>query len=258
MNSRDGLARRLGIPLSQLAEVRLEYAPRLVAKHGGGGTREIMVPQPPLREILDLIQTKVLGTMRPHPAAHGYVKNRSVVTNAKRHVARKLVVTLDIENFFGSIGPTSVARLFERLGWSGEAVEALTALVMTPEQQGIPQGAPTSPTLSNLIMREVDEGLSKFAVENGWTFTRYADDLAFSSDEDRMDVGALIEIARANLAPLRLQLNERKILIQPAGQRQVIAGVIVNDKPAVPPDEYRALRAMLHNAKKSSALPPHF
>jgi retron-type reverse transcriptase len=187
------------------------------------------------------------------------------VTNALPHIAKDVVINVDLEAFFPSIRFGRVRAFFRRLGYSG-AVATLLALLCTecPRKKvvydkityyvatgprGLPQGACTSPAISNQIARKLDRRLSALMTKLGFAYTRYADDLTFSATPGhRTKVGYLLTRVRHICADEGFQLNPKKTRVQRPETRQSVTGLVVNVTPAVPRDLVRKVRAILHRA----------
>jgi retron-type reverse transcriptase len=194
------------------------------------------------------------------------VPGRSTLTNARPHAGRDVVVNLDLEGYFPSIGFARVRHQFRRVGYSG-AVATLLALLCTecPRKRvvyadtpyfvatgprGLPQGACTSPALSNLVARRLDRRLVGLARKLGLTYTRYADDLTLSSGPGFRDkIGYLIARVRHIAADEGFVVNAKKTRVLRPESRQTVTGLVVNVAPAVPRHLVRRLRAILHRAK---------
>ena len=202
------------------------------------------------------------------PEAHGFVKGRSTVTNATPHVGQGVVLNVDLKDFFPTISFRRVRGLFQSLGYS-PAVATVLGLLCTeaPRRQVtfdggawwvavgercLPQGAPTSPAIANLISRKLDRRLRGRLGKKGWAYTRYADDLSFSrKDFTRADLGFVHACIRHVVEDEGFALNPKKGRAQGRGGRQDVTGVVVNVKPGLPREEVRRLRAILHAAKKT-------
>ena len=267
------LASALGLSIPRLrwlcfhteAATRIHYVQFEVPKKSGG-TRTIGAPHRTLAEAQRWILEEILAKLPLEDAAHGFVTGRSTLTNALPHSGRGVVVNLDLEAFFPSIGFARVRHLFRRLGYSG-AVATLLALLCTecPRRRvvydgtpyfvatgprGLPQGACTSPALSNQIARRLDRRLGGLSRKLGWTYTRYADDLTFSAGpESRDKVAYLLARVRHIVQDERFAVNRKKTRVQRPESRQVVTGLVVNAAPAVPRAVVRRLRAILHRAK---------
>ncbi len=267
------LAAALGLSIPKLrwlcfhteAATRIHYIQFEVPKKSGG-TRVLSAPHRTLAAAQQWVLREVLAKLPTEEPAHGFVPGRSTLTNAQPHAARDVVVNLDLEGFFPSIGFARVRHLFRLLGYSGAVATLLTLLCTEcPRQRvvyagttyyvatgprGLPQGACTSPGLSNQIARKLDRRLAGLARKLGLNYTRYADDLTFSAAPGFRDkVGYLIARVRHIAAEEKFQVNAKKTRVQRPESRQTVTGLVVNAAPAVPRPQVRRLRAILHRAK---------
>jgi RNA-directed DNA polymerase len=232
-----------------------------------GGFRLISAPMPLLKSAQIWILENVLNRVAVHEAAHGFVSEKNIVSNAKLHVGAKIVVNFDLENFFPSISYKRVKGIFRSLGYS-EAVATVFALVSTaPETEEIeidnktyfvalgerhlPQGSPASPMISNIAARRLDKSLSKIAANLGFKYTRYADDLTFSTDEKDADVKKLMVQVRYIVSKQGFKVNENKTRILRGGRQQEVTGIVVNDKISIDRKTLRKFRAVLHQAENN-------
>jgi hypothetical protein len=227
---------------------------------------------PRLAALQRWILENVLSKVPLEGAAHGFVAGRSTVTNAAPHVKRAIVVNTDLKDFFPTVTFERVRGIFESFGYSG-AVSTIFALLSTEsprraaEYEGrvyhvalgpraLPQGACTSPALSNLVARKLDRRLGGLARALGWTYTRYADDLTFSGDtlipkgtKDKRSVAWLLARVRHIVEDEGFAINESKQRVQRRNCAQSVTGVVVNEKVSAPREERRRLRAILHRAR---------
>ncbi|MDP3153834.1 MAG: reverse transcriptase family protein [Archangium sp.] len=233
-----------------------------------GGKRLLSAPHALLkatqRKVLDLVLEKI-----PLEAeAHGFVKGRSTVTNATPHVGQGVVLNVDLKNFFPTISYRRVRGLFQSFGFS-PAVATVLGLLCTEAprrkvsfegaewwvavgERCLPQGAPTSPLIANAISRKLDRRLRGRLAKKGWVYTRYADDLSFSKKTfTRGELGFVHASIRHVVEDEGFALNPKKGRAQGRGGRQDVTGIVVNEKPGVPRDELKRLRAILHQAKKT-------
>ncbi len=251
-------------------------------KKRSGGRRWISVPAPPLMAVQDWIAQNILNKITPHPAACAYVIGRSTKDHAARHCAADWVVKVDITDFFSNISERQVYDLFLALGYTKLLSFEMARLCtrVTPRRQGprwtvqagdygiddyqcryigsLPQGAPTSPALSNLVCRNMDTDLEAIATRYGATYSRYADDLCFS----------LVESSRAVAFDLKKDVskilwchsfaeNEKKTRIIPPGARKLLTGLIVNgEHPTVPKEIRDVVRMHLYYCRKQG-IPRH-
>jgi hypothetical protein len=233
-----------------------------------GSERVICAPKKQLRWVQRLILDKILARVPAHDAAHGFVSGRSTVTNAARHVGAKLLVKFDLKDFFPTIHYYRVVGLFASLGYhAGDTrfssaddfrqlaptLARLCCYTPDPAEWGgalLPQGAPTSPAISNLVCRRLDSRLEGLARRNGGAYTRYADDLTFSFPGDEVRLGRFRWWVDQVCHQEGFFVNQAKFRVIRSSQRQLVTGLVVNDEPRVPRDERRRFRAILHNCRR--------
>lgn len=264
-------ALKLRIPRLRWLAFHSEASPithyvRFTVPKRSGGTRALFAPHADLAAAQNWILENVLAKVPLHAAAHGFVPGRSTVTNAAAHVGRDVVVNADLTDFFPTITFPRVRGLFQMLGYS-PAVATVLALLCTESPRraviyaektfhvatglrALPQGACTSPALSNLAARRLDSRLTGIAQKLDWTYSRYADDLTFSaSGEPSQKVGYLLARVRHIAQDEGFAVNEKKTRILRQSACQKVTGIVVNQRPGVPRDVARRLRAILHHAK---------
>jgi retron-type reverse transcriptase len=239
------LCRRLGMASEELRAVRPAYAEFSIPKRGGGA-RRIMAPDTGLKALQRRVLKRLLARLPSHPAATGYERGHSIVTNAHPHVGKAVVVRLDVKDFFTATRDRRVQEFFRRIGWNREASELLTRICT--HQGGLPQGAPTSPRLSNLVNHRLDARLAGLAGRLGAAYTRYADDMTFSfSSDNPRTVRKLIRAVKLILADEGYSVHLRKKLrIRRRHQRQIVTGLVVNTAVNLPRETRRWLRAVRH------------
>ena len=231
-----------------------------------GGKRLLSAPQPTLKGAQAWILQNILEPLPTEAPAHGFIRGRSTVSNAAAHLDRDVVVNLDLKDFFPTITFRRVKGVFQRLGYS-PSVSTVLALLCTESprrrveydgklygvavaERGLPQGACTSPALSNQVSRRLDRRLRGRMAKLGWQYTRYADDLTFSAPAGKRDQVPLLMAAVRHVAEEEgFALNPDKGRVQRVGGRQSVTGIVVNEKLSVPREEVRRLRAILHQAK---------
>lgn len=269
------VAEALGLSIPQLrwlafhseAATRVHYVRFSVPKRSGG-TRELAAPHQTLARCQQWILANILVKVGKHGAAHGFIAGRSTVTNAAAHVGRKVVVNLDLCDFFPTITFPRVRGIFQQLGYSPAAATILALLCTESPRRtvvyagqkffaatsprALPQGACTSPALSNLAARRLDSRLNGLCVKLGWTYTRYADDLTLSSSAEDVNakVGYLLARVRHIAQDEGFEVNEKKTRIQRRQTAQSVTGLVVNDRVAVPRKLARRLRSILHHARR--------
>lgn len=241
---------------------------RFAIQKRNGSDREICAPKPQLRWVQRKILHEILDKVPTHDAAHGFVRGRSTVTNAAPHCGAAFVLKFDLENFFPTVHYYRVMGLFASLGYSignsrfeardksrqiAPVLARLCIFVEDPNAWGtgtMPQGAPTSPAISNLVCRGMDARLAGLATQVGGVYTRYADDLTFSFPETSpVNVGRFRWWVDQICHQEGFFLNQSKFRVIRRSQRQTVTGLVVNDELRVPRRERRRFRAILHNCK---------
>jgi RNA-directed DNA polymerase len=244
------LSRRLGISEVELLAVQPSYREFSLRKRSGG-KRRILAPDDKLKSVQRRILRRLLGRLRCHPAVTGYERNRSIVTNARVHVGQAVIVQMDIKDFFPSTQAWRVRRYFRKIGWNRKATRLLVRICT--HEDGLPQGAPTSPRLSNLVNYRMDARLAGLAArrrseEIGGTYTRYADDITFSFPSDTPDmIPYVTRMTRHIVEQEGYDLHWRKKLhISRRHDRQQVTGLVVNQRVNLPRSTRRWLRAVTH------------
>ncbi len=259
-----------------------------------GGERTISAPMPRLKQAQQWILHNVLRGPKAddahnvddaeptvdnvhgvHDAAHGFRPGCSIVTNAMPHVRQDVVVNVDLENFFPTVTYRRVKGLFRHIGYS-EAVATILGLLCTePEiaeteldgatyyvavgQRFLPQGAPTSPAITNFLCRRLDRRLSKASGKLGFAYTRYADDLSFSGSGPARDhVGRLLRQVRWVVEQEGFRLHPQKTRVFGKGRRQEVTGIVVNERPAISRQVLRRFRAVLFHIEKDGPQGKHW
>ena len=282
------LADWLGLPMTQLdwladerrghgraEDGRLQhYRYRFVRKQGGK-TRLIEAPKSRLKAIQRRILREILSVVPPHRCVNGFVAGRSCLTGAQVHAGEAVVATFDLSQFFPSIGLARVHGLFRCLGYPWAVARRLAGLctTITPncvfrrppnaEQADwqvqmvyraphLPQGAPTSPMLANLLAWTLDRRLHGLARAMEANYTRYADDLAFSGDTRFADgLGRFGKAVEAIVQEEGFLLNAAKTRVMPRTTAQRVTGIVVNEHCNVGRAEFDALKAVLHNCART-------
>lgn len=240
------LSRRVGVPEEALVAFAPQYKEVVIPKRRGGGLRRLLVPDASTKALQRRILRRVLGRLRAHECACGFERGRSIVDNARPHVGRAVVVRLDVVDFFPSTTAARVEAYFRRVGWNAASARLLARF--TTHDGGLPQGAPTSPRLSNLVNVLLDAQLQRVAGKRHGFYTRYADDIAFSFPKDYpKKVRGAIQTARKRLRAFGYRLHGRpKLSVRRRHQRQEVTGLVVNDKVQLPRRTRRFLRAVRH------------
>ncbi|MBS1805746.1 MAG: RNA-directed DNA polymerase [Acidobacteria bacterium] len=248
------------------------YHYRILAKPGGD-VRLIEAPKERLKKMQRQILADVLEKIPVHPAVHGFRRGRSIKTFAAPHVGQRVVIRMDLRDFFPSISAPRVQALFRTAGYPERVADLLGGIcsnatprtLWTKKGSGIdplrmaearqhyawphlPQGAPSSPALANICAYRVDCRLTCLAEASGAVYTRYADDLAFSGGMDFERCAERFAIrAAAILLEEGFAVHHRKTRIMRQGVRQYLAGIVVNEHVNVIRRDYDALKATLTN-----------
>jgi RNA-directed DNA polymerase len=248
------------------------YHYRILAKEGGT-IRLIEAPKERLKRLQKQILGEILGKIPVHPAVHGFRRGRSIRTFAAPHVGQRVVLRMDLRDFFPTISAPRIQAMFRTAGYPEPVANLLGGLCTNAvpralwKQKGIgldllrmadarslyawphlPQGAPSSPALANISCYRVDCRLTGLAEASGAVYTRYADDLAFSGDAtfergvERFGIRAAAILLEEGFA-----VHHRKTRIMRQGVRQYLAGVVANERLNVPRPDYDRLKAILTN-----------
>lgn len=274
LHTAQDLAQAMGLSLPELRFLafdrrvsRISHYRRFAMPKKTGGERIISAPMPRLKRSQYWVLDNVLARAPVHPAAHGFLKGRSIVSNAAPHVGRAVVINVDLKDFFPSIGMRRVAGVFGQLGYSKQVATTLALLCteaateqvdvdgetffVAHGERVLPQGAPTSPALTNILCRRLDARLQGAAAKLGFTYTRYADDLTFSGPEQtRTLAGKLLWRVRQIVADEGFTPHPDKQHVMRDSQRQSVTGIVVNEKATVERDTLRRFRATLFQVEK--------
>jgi RNA-directed DNA polymerase len=269
------LATAMGISIGQLRFLAfsrriatISHYVRFQIPKKTGGFRAISAPLPRLKQAQQWILDNILEGVVLHPTAHGFRRGRSIVTNAEPHVGALVVINLDLQNFFPSISYSRIKGIFRSLGYS-EAIATILGLICTEpdvteieldgrsyyiaqDLRHLPQGAPTSPALTNLLCRRLDRRLDGMAKSRGFIYTRYADDLTFSTTdgEKLRDIGNILKGTHGIVTHEGLTIHPDKTRVLRQSQQQEVTGIVVNQKLNVDRATLRRFRATLYQIEK--------
>lgn len=231
-------------------------------KKKSGADRTIHAPVKGLKSILRSLNFVLQCVYEPHEAATGFVLEKSIVDNAKKHVGHHYVLNMDLKDFFHSFDRNRVKMgfMYEPFNLNGdkEPLAFLLASLCThpfevdgEEKTVLPQGSPTSPTLTNILCKKFDRRLTGLANRFGATYTRYADDITFSSPHNiYTDEAFSNELKRIIEEDQKLVINPKKTRLQKAEYRQEATGLIVNDKVNVRRRYVKQIRMWLYYWEK--------
>ncbi|MEO9322632.1 reverse transcriptase family protein [Nocardioides sp. C4-1] len=264
------------------SEIRLQHYRVSHRVAASGAIRVLEAPKLELRTMQRRLLDEVVGAIPPHDAARGFRPGGSVRSYAAPHAGRPVVVRLDLESFFASVSVGRVYGVFRTAGYPEPVAHLLAGLTTTvlprsawaavprPADDALleahwrlgrrlaaphlPQGAPTSPALANLAAFRLDVRLTALARSWGGRYTRYADDLTFSGDRGwGTGTSRLLDAIDDVVRDEGFRLNPRKTGVMPRAGRQVLGGLVVNERPRVARAEVDVLRAVLHNCRRHGA-----
>jgi hypothetical protein len=242
------LAARLGVSVQELQGVELFYRESLIPKKRGG-QRRLLIPDQPLKAMQRRVLRRLLRRLRAHPAAHGFEQGKSIVTNALPHVGQCVVIKMDLVDFFPSTTAQRLDAYFRRVGWNAQAAALLVRLVT--HAGVLPQGAPTSPRLSNLVNFNLDARIARFVAKRKGAYTRYADDItiSFPKDHPRKVRGTIQKVKRI-VRDFGYRIHVRgKLQILRKHQQQRVTGLVVNARAQLPRKLRHWLRAVEHRLR---------
>lgn len=269
------LAIKLGIKFSRLnylIENRYQYYEHFEIRKKNGGTRMISSPSHELKIIQSWILQNILSKIKIHDACNSYQHEKSILTNASPHKGADVVLRIDLFKFFDTVTEKRIYGMFESFGYHSNLAVDLAALCTLPAtdeywtffnekqknrlllikdlQPILPQGAPTSPALSNLVGRRLDKRLSGLANKHKLKYSRYADDLVLSGNRNDMPSTHLIYriIKSEGFSP-----NYKKTKVMRKGTRQIITGLTVSDGIHVPKKFKKQIFRILHFCEKYGA-----
>ena len=243
------------------ADKNQEYETFLVPRRNGRN-RQIEKPSRTLKFLQRLIHESLSRIYGPHPAVHGFVAKKSIVTNAQGHLGRRYVLNIDLADFFPSITQKRIyGRLISEPYSLNPIVANIVASLATNAYSQLPQGSPSSPVIANMIAAELDTKIAKLCGPLGCWYTRYADDITISTSRNEMSphiarypnaLGTGQVIVGDRLAAIikeqGFEINDRKSRLQSYWTRQMCTGLVVNgDKVSIPRPFMRHLRSLIYH-----------
>lgn len=208
-----------------LCLIESHFYSKVVIPKKSGGVRTLQVPAVSLREIQKWILDNILAKIPISSEAMGFCKARSIVTNANVHLGQECIVNIDLKDFFPTITQEQVYKVFYYYGYTVGVSYMLSKLCTFEER--LPQGAPTSPYLSNIVCLKLDKRLSTMALRYNARYSRYADDITFSSDHD---ISTIVKAAIEIIEDEGFFINDKKTRVQFKHQRQEVTGLLVNGR----------------------------
>jgi RNA-directed DNA polymerase len=251
-----------------------------------GGWRYIHQVTKELFQVQQFINTKILQKIQPHPASFAFYTNRGIKACASKHCGARWLFQYDLKDFFYTINEKNIYDIFYKHGYRSLLAFELARICTTTclpkhllcyihqqcnylnlgsykfyadNQQGVlPQGAPTSPMLSNLVAFNLDESLSKFANEHGLIYTRYADDITLSSYKKSYTKNERFNIHKNIIQIIRQHdflVNPKKTRIIGPGARKIVLGLLVDGEvPRIPKETYKRIERLLYASNKYGLL----
>ena len=214
-----------------------------------GGRRFLSAPDPLLKEVQRDILVHVLSGFSAAPLAMAYRRGISIFDNGRLHEGKAVVMKLDIEDFFGSITfPMVLQAAFPAVYFPPSVGGLLTALCCLRDR--LPQGAPTSPAISNLVMRPFDRSMAEWCEARGITYSRYSDDMTFSGE---FDPGPVLAKAENFLRTMGFSLQRRKTCVLRGSARRIVTGLAVNERAQAPREYRRRLRQQIWYCRRYGA-----
>ena len=233
-----------------------------------GGFRSIASPKPKMRKAQQWILDKVLSKIPTHEAAMAFQPGKSIADNANFHLNAEILIRIDLKDFFPSLKFGRVKGLFKSFGYN-EGVATMFALMCTDAlrlsaklegkqyfvalgDRYLPQGACTSPAITNLICRKLDNRLSKLSDKLEWKYTRYADDMVFSSPDKEADLKHVLGLSKKIIGEENFTVHPDKTMVMRGHQRQTVTGVVVNNNEIrISRRDIRNFRAFLHQYEQN-------
>ena len=269
------LAEAIGISLNELRFLAfnrkvstVSHYKRFYMQKKSGGKRLISAPMPRLKHVQYWVLNNILNKVPIHKAANGFAIERSIVTNASQHVGKEIVVNYDFKDFFPTLNFKRVKGAFTNLGYSHQLATIFAAICTEADLDEIeldgrtyfvakgsrflPQGAPTSPALTNIICYKLDARMEGMAKSIGYHYTRYADDMSFSTNhKEANNLTKLFWRVQSITESEGFVLHPDKLRIMRKGRRQEVTGIVVNDQMGIDRKTLKRFRALLHQIDKN-------
>ena len=211
-----------------------------------GSKRKLSVPDLILKKVQRSIANNILTQYPISRYAQAYKPGSSILRNAQPHIGKKKLLKLDIEGFFDHILYSQVKDIVFCEEKFSEPIRILLTMLCY-YKESLPQGAPTSPAITNIIMYDFDESVGAFCNKKKISYTRYCDDMTFSGDFDEQEIIAFV---KSELRKLGLFLKNRKTVVVPSTKRQTVTGIVVNEKLNITKEYKKNIRQEMYYIKK--------
>lgn len=274
LHTAEQLAQHMNISLAELRFLsyhrtvsRVSHYRQFQIPKKTGGFRNISAPMPRLKTAQYWILTQLLNKLPVHTSAHGFAKNKSIISNATPHLNKAILINIDLKDFFPSVHYPRVKGMFKGLGYN-EKIASLLALICTESEmeevmldgktyfvktglRALPQGAPASPAITNYLCRRLDARFAGLAKKYGFVYTRYADDLSFSCDTyEPANFKRFLGFVKKTIKDEGFSIHPDKLKIQRKNSKQEVTGIVVNKKLSVEKNKLKRFRATLHQVEK--------
>lgn len=273
-NSEVQLADAMGLSLKELSFLcysrkvsAVSHYKKFYLPKKSGGKRLISAPLPRLKKAQYWVLQNILEKVPVHAAAHGFLAGKSIVSNAIPHLDKAVVINADVKDFFPSVSFKRVKGLFCKLGYA-EKIATLLSLLCTEAvteeavldgkkyfvhkgERVLPQGAPTSPAITNIMCFRLDKRLQGVAQKFSFSYTRYADDITFSGALTDKHPSVVVWHIKKILQEEGFTMHPEKVRVMQRTGRQEVTGVVVNKKLNVSREKLKQFRALLHQLKQN-------
>ena len=273
LNNAEDLAKAMGLTNAQISwlsyhrgTATIDHYTRFNIPKKKGGFRTIASPKPMLRKAQEWILEAILSKISVHDAAMAFRPGLSIVHNAQKHEYGGIIIRIDLKDFFPSIQFNRVKGIFKSFGYN-EGLASIFALICTDSarikaqlddktyyvaltERYLPQGACTSPSLTNIICKRLDSRLTGLCHKYGFIYTRYADDIVISHYNSQQSIHSILKFARQIIADEGFTVHPDKLKIMRPHRRQSVTGIVVNDTPNVSRKDLRYFRSFLHHYEK--------
>jgi RNA-directed DNA polymerase len=265
LQTRQDLALALGVTEKGLCYTLYRIKPEVrytafeIAKKSGG-VRQILAPIPRLKNLQKRLKKLLEREYEPRVSVHGFTQNRSIRTNAYTHQKKRYVFNIDLENFFPTITFPRVRGMLLKSPYNCTPAVATVIAQLCCHESKLPQGAPTSPIISNMICSKLDGQLARLAKKHDWTYSRYVDDITLTTNRRERSGDIAVKVEGIWNSGHRLEkiivengflINVKKVRMQHTTDRQEVTGIVTNKKLNVRRSYIRSLRAILHNWKET-------